>query len=364
MPTIIKGQAAAVAVTLKSNGAAIAIAADSVVKARLFTIDGATALSDEKTITASADWPSGAVVASFTAEETGTLAEGAVMLAITSSNPAVVKRFRVSVELETTLVTSSLFVRDFIIEELRADRLVAAASGGLAGPTPSDDYIWEKIRAAESEIAHVLRVPLVATQFYPERPTEDEIAALAGKPWAIDPGYDLGPENNAGDRWGMVALRNKPLLDIQRFRFAYPAVDGVHYDVPLEWLRPDKKYGYVNVVPASFSISVPLSTIVMQALSAGRTVPLMLQITYTAGLENAARDYPELLDAIKKHAVVKMIEDSFKPQSGSISADGLSQSISMDMDKYRDTVDHILNGPKGANGGLVAAIHGIRAMVF
>lgn len=364
MPTIIKGQAAAIAVTLKSNGVPLAIAAGSVVKARLFTVDGAEALSDEKTLQSAADWANGSVVADFTAEETGALAAGDVMLVVTSSSPAAVKRFRVGVELMTGLVRSSLFVRDFIIEELRGDRLMAAAAGGMAGPVPSDDYVWEKIRSAESDIAHTLRVPLVATQFYPEKPSADEIAALAGKPWDIDPGYDLGPENNAGDRWGMIATRNKPLLDIQRYRFAYPAVKGMQYDVPLDWLRPDKKYGHINVVPASFSMSVPLSTIVMQALSAGRTVPLMLQITYTAGLENASRDYPELLDAIKKHAVVKMIEDSFRPQSGSISADGLSQSVSVDMDKYRDTIDHILYGPKGSNGGLMTAIHGVRAMVF
>lgn len=246
---------------------------------------------------------------------------------------------------------------------LRRDRLLAAA-GVLPNASFTDDYLWEKLRAAESEIAHKLRVPLVPTQFFPNEPTQAEIDALGGMPWAIDPGYDLGPENNAGDRWGMIATRNKPIISIQRYRFAYPAVDGVSYDVPLTWLRPDKKYGHINVVPHSFSISVPLSTIVMQALSAGRTVPLMLQVTYTAGLENAARDYPELLDAIKKLAVLKVVEDTFLPQSGSVSADGLSQSMSIDMEKYRDTVDHILNGGKGSNGGLMAAIHGVRVMVM
>jgi hypothetical protein len=64
-----------------------------------------------------------------------------------------------------------------------------------------------------------------------------------------------------------------------------------------------------------------------------------------------------------KQAVIGIIEDSYLPQSGSISADGLSQSMSMDVAKYHDTVDRLLNGDNG-NGGLMARIHGIRAMVL
>lgn len=265
---------------------------------------------------------------------------------------------------EASALGSGLFPNRFTATaSLRRDRLLAAA-GVIPSSNFTDDYLWEKLRAAESEVGRTLRVPLVPTRFFPAQPNQAEIDALGGAPWGIDPGYDLGPENNAGDRWGMIAVRNKPIISIQRYRFAYPAVDGMAFDVPLEWLRPDKKYGQISVVPASYSLSVPLSGIVMQALSAGRTVPLMLQVTYTAGLENAQRDYPELVDVVKKLAILKCIEDRFVPQSGSISADGLSQSMSIDMDKYRDTIDHTLNGGKGSNGGLMAAIHGVRAMVF
>jgi hypothetical protein len=58
--------------------------------------------------------------------------------------------------------------------------------------------------------------------------------------------------------------------------------------------------------------------------------------------------------------VLKVIEDGFLPSSGSISADGLSQSLSMDMEKYRDMISTTLFGPKGSNGGLLTAIHGIK----
>lgn len=367
MTTIIKGKIAALAVTLQTDGAALAIASGATVTGRLYSVDGLTALSPLKTLsssTAGSNWPIGIVVAEFTALETDALAAGDVMLVVNCSSPAAVKRFRVRVELETVAVRSALFVRDFIINELRADRLLSIANSAFGGATPTDDYLWDQVLAAESEIGHTLRVPLVPTQFYPTEPTQAEITALNGMPWGIDPGYDVGPEMHMGDRWGMIKTRQKPIIDIQRYRFAYPAVDSMVYDIPLEWLRPDKKYGMVNIVPSTFSISVPLSGIVLQALSAGRTVPLMLQVTYTAGLVNAARDFPELLDAIKKLAVLKTIEDNFMPQSGSISADGLSQSVSVDMEKYRDTIGNILNGGKGANGGLMTAIHGVRAMVL
>jgi len=48
------------------------------------------------------------------------------------------------------------------------------------------------------------------------------------------------------------------------------------------------------------------------------------------------------------------------PNSASISADGLSQSLSVDMEKYRGAIEATLFGPKGSNGGLMTAIHGIR----
>ena len=73
---------------------------------------------------------------------------------------------------------------------------------------------------------------------------------------------------------------------------------------------------------------------------------------------------PEILDVIKKKAVLNVLADSYIPQSGSISADGLSQSMSMDISKYSDAIDDIINGPKGTNGGLMTRIHGIRSMVF
>lgn len=258
--------------------------------------------------------------------------------------------------------SGSLFKNRIIaIAKMRRDRLIMAAAGALPQVELSDDYLWEKLRAAESEMAHELRVPLVPTHFFPSEPTPEQVADLDGQPWALDPGYDYAPQDFAyNDKWGFIKLRNKPLHSVSRVRFAYPGGPTAHYDLPLDWLRVDKKYGQVQFVPSSTAFAAPLNAFVMQAIGQGRTIPLAIQITYVAGLDNVPANYPELLDVILKKAALKVIEDAFLPQSGSISADGLSQSMSHDMDKHRATIDQIINGGKGSNGGLMTAIHGIR----
>lgn len=261
---------------------------------------------------------------------------------------------------------TALFPNKFTaIAKMRSERLVVAASGALPSINLADDYIWSKLVSAESEIAHTLRVPLGPTTFFPEQPTADEILALNGGAWGVDPGYDYTPEAFAlNDKWGMLKMRNKPLISVSRVRFAYPGGQGSSYDLPLDWLRMDKKAGTVQFVPSSTAFVAPLNAFVMQAIGGGRTIPLAIKVSYVAGLSNAAKDYPELVDAVMKMASLKIIEDAFLPQSGSISADGLSQSMSMDMDKHHDTIDRILFGGKGSNGGLMTAIHGVRIGVL
>lgn len=266
----------------------------------------------------------------------------------------------------TLPLRSALFSNRFTaVANLRQDTLVVAASGAMPSVQVSDDYLWGKLLAAEAEISHTLRVPLAPTTFFPDTPTDAQIAALNGQPWAIDPGYDYSPGDfGYTDRWGMLKLRNKPVQSVSKVRFSYPGGATAEYDLPLDWLRIDRKYGTVQFVPSSTAFIAPLQSFVMAAMASGRTIPLAIQFTYVAGLANAKSDYPELLDAIIKTASMKIVGDAFLPQSGSISADGLSQSISNDMQKHHEAIDLILNGGKGGNGGLMTAIHGIRIGVM
>lgn len=359
MATIVTNSASSFSVVVQIDGVAVPLS--GTITARLISLRGAELLpAFEASSTATgAQWAAGVVPIQLTAEQTAGLPLGDALLSL--SGGFGIKRFRVAIESADQIVRSGLFVRDVAVDELRRDRLVLAAKGSLPSITVSDDFLWDKLRAAESEMAHELRVPLVPTHFFPADPTPAEIAALDGEPWAIDPGYDYAPTDFAyNDKWGMIRLRNKPLHRVTRVRFAYPGGPTAHYDLPLDWVRADKKYGQIQFVPSSTAFAAPLNAFVMQAIGQGRTIPLAIQISYVAGLDNVDASYPELLDAIIKKAAIKIVEDLFLPQSGSISADGLSQSISNDMDKHHETIDRILNGGKGTNGGLMTAIHGVR----
>jgi hypothetical protein len=363
MTAIIAGQPAKFTVTMLRDGVPVAIEPGAAVTVRLYSEDGMTPLMADAVdlVTPDGGWPDGSVVVELAGADTADMEPGETMLVVSSTMPALVKRFRVVVQTADTFERSGLFVKDIAVDKLRAETLMLAAAGAFPGVTVTDDYLWGKLRAAESEMAHELRVPLVPTKFFFEQPTPEQIAALGAMPWAIDAGYDYTPGDFAfNDKWGFVKMRNKPLRDVQKVRFAYPGGKTAQYDLPLDWLRVDAKYGHVQFVPSSTSFAAPINTFVMQAIGGGRTIPLAMCFEYVAGLENAHKNYPELIDAIMKMATLKVLEDAFLPQSGSISADGLSQSMSNDMDKHRSTIDNIINGGKGSNGGLMTAIHGIR----
>lgn len=248
------------------------------------------------------------------------------------------------------------------IADLRADRLSLAAASVLPSVQLSDDYLYLKLLAAEAEIARRLRVYLEPTTIVPDDAQQSELDALeaGGATWAQEPAYDYDQEFFMYDRWGYLVTKSKPIISVQSLKFVYPSALNQVFEIPHEWIRLDKRYGHIRLVPATQAFAAPLGAFLLQSLSGGRTVPFMIQVRYTAGLTNVLANWPDLVDVIKKRAVVGMITDAFLPQSGSISADGLSQSLSVDVEKYHDSIDLAIDGPKGSNGGLMTAIHGIR----
>lgn len=251
------------------------------------------------------------------------------------------------------------------LTELTRDRIMMARKSHLGNAQLHPDYLWGKLMSAEAEVSRRLRVKLQPTAFFPEQPSEAELAALpAGMPWEIDPAYDYDPEFFSADMWGFVITRERPVVSVSSMRFAYPAPAHTLYEIPHEWIRVDQRAGHIRVVPYTQTFAAPLGIIILQAVSAGRSIPFMVQLRYIAGLTDVATNYPEVIDVIKKTAVLRIIEDSFSPQSGSISGDGLSQSVSVDLDKYEELIDRAIHGAKGTNGGLMAAIHGIRLGVL
>lgn len=363
MTTLIAGSASKFTVEVLADGDPIPASGD--IKARIYSMDGRTELIPEQAVssdTPGASWSSGIVAIELTSEQTGTLQPGDIMLVLTGDFG--IRRYRLTIETLLAPTRTSLFIKDIVVGEMRREQLVAAAAGVLQDVKVSDDYIWNKVRAAESEIAHRLRVPLVPTRFFPVKPTQDQISDLNGMAWEAEVGYDYTPDMFERDKWGFIVTRQRPVISVERLRFSMPSADGSYFDIPKDWIRIDAKYGHLRILPTTNASLITSSVLGMTALSWHSVIPSMIQLEYTAGLTDVANTYPELLDAIKKQAVCKIVTEAFLPQSGSISADGLSQSLSVDVSKYQETIDHIIDGPAGSNGGLQAKINGIRAMVI
>lgn len=360
MTTLIAGNAATFTVDVLADGDPIPVTGS--VQATIFKMDGRTQLVETFNLSETEGWASGSVQVELSGEQAGKLSPGEAMLALIGGFG--IRRYRLAVETLMSPTRTSLFIKDIVVGDIRREQLMAAAAGVLQDVKISDDYIWNKVRAAESEIAHRLRVPLVPTRFFPTQPTQEQIYALDGMAWEHEVGYDYTPDMFERDKWGFIVTRQRPVISVERLRFAMPSSNGSYFDIPPDWIRIDAKYGHLRILPTTNASLISTSIMGMTMLSWHSVVPTMIQLEYTAGLSNVADTYPELIDAIKKQAVCKIVTEAFLPQSGSISADGLSQSISVDVSKYQETIDHIIDGPDGSNGGLQAKINGIRSMVI
>lgn len=242
------------------------------------------------------------------------------------------------------------------IASLRQDQLRLASKYALPKSFDlSDDYLASKLIAAEADATRQLRVYFEPTVIISDDAPQNEIDALesANTKYAQEAAYDYDAHFFMGERWGYIVTKEKPIISVQSIKFAYPAPTNQVFEIPQSWIRLDKKFGHIRLVPATQSFSAPLSAFIMQALGGGRTVPFMIHVRYTAGLSDPNQEYPDLVDLVKKMAILRIMQDSFLPQSGSISSDGLSQSISVDMQKWHDGIEDKLDV-------LRDAIHGPR----
>ncbi|EPT1453047.1 hypothetical protein ACVOZ6_004702 [Escherichia coli] len=363
--TLTRGVVNTLRFTISIDGRPVAVKAGDPIRINIITPRGKVLLPhwiSLKQDAAGADWNKGVLVAEVDANQVQGIDKlSSALLMVLGDFGRNVIQLRIADELE--LEMSQLFVRDLAVAEMRRDQLLVASSGAMREVELTDDYIWNKLRAAESEIAHTLRILLTPHRIFPQQPTEEEIAALDGMPWMVEVPYDYAPNMFDRDRWGYFITRQRPILNVERMRFIMPSAGGQYFDIPQDWIRLDEKYGHVRILPTTNASLVTASVLGFTALTWQSIIPNMIHLTYTAGLRDAWEDYPELIDAIKKMAVVKILTDLFLPQSGSISADGLSESMSTDIGKYQEQVDQIINGQNG-NGGLMALFNGIRMVVI
>lgn len=254
---------------------------------------------------------------------------------------------------------SALFDRFKAVDQFKNESL-AFLDRSFPVDNLTDDYIWDSLVAAESEASRALRVFFEPTVVIPETAPQNEVDALvaSGKKFVTEAPYDYDPHGWTSDAWGYIVTRRSPLIRVDSVRFTYPNPTSDILVVPIEWIRLDKKYGHVRFVPTGAMMALgPMSTYMMTAISSGRIIPNMIHIRYVAGLENPARDYPDLIKLVKRMAILSILKNAFLPQSGSISADGLSQSTSVDTDKWQEGIEHDL-------AALRDSIHGVRMGVL
>lgn len=246
------------------------------------------------------------------------------------------------------------------VQSILRDRLTQVAIGGLGDSELDPDYVTEKLQAAEADCERQLKVFFEPVKVIPDDADDAEIQALeaAGTRYVQDAAFDFEAGMFYPDEYGFLPLGHRPIISVDSVLIAAPTPFMQAFTVPPDWLRLDRRAGHVRFVPTMTAVGLPVSVMGMGVWASG-SYPNAIKIHYTAGLKNAARDYPDLLDVVKRMAVLRIIEDLYLPSSGSISADGLSQSESVNVDAYRDSIDRALFGPKGSNGGLYTAIHGL-----
>lgn len=270
---------------------------------------------------------------------------------------------------DNTVTTSSgrretrscrLFVRETALEagsSLFPDRVSTLASVrrdylpalmvGYGKVAITDQFLWARLMAAEAHIAHVFRVPLRPTTFFPVHPTPEQIAALDGEPWAIDPAYELDPHDVQYGGTRTLKLRQVPVIEVQRVDMVYPGHQSPNYSLPLQWMRLDAKYGHLQIVPigSQFGVAMPSAGLALAVAAGGAVIPQVFHITYLAGLEGLSVNYPDLVDIAMRLMCIGVLQARVPPQSSSISGDGLSQSVSApDFGAMIEQIDDELDG--------------------
>ncbi len=243
------------------------------------------------------------------------------------------------------------------VESLKNNQL--AITSCLPQTDFSEDYLAAKLRAAEADAERRLRVFFSETVVFAYEPTQQEIDELPeGMRWHEEAAYDYEPSLWTSEDWGYLVLRKTPVLAVEKCMFCYPAPTTGFFTVPDSWIRVDKKAGHIRFVPSGSALGMaPLTGFVISALGGGCQIPDMIRLRYRAGLRNAAKDYPDLVDIVRKMAVLRILHDAYLPQSGSISADGLSQSTSLQMAAFQDEIDSALDH-------LAQSIHGVSMVIL
>jgi hypothetical protein len=368
--SIVQGQAVTLTFSLRIGGQPFALnpATDSAT-AQLYAPDGVTQLSSAESISSSAsgsNWAAGQVAVDLSQSDTANVTAPSALLIITATTASNgTQQWKVPLAVETASSDeSALFTRNIDVPILRSLMLAQSNTALPNAAALTDDYLWSMLVSGEQYLSALLPgVPLEPTEFFSVTPpTETQISAINGRPYIVDSGYDLPPDFFSPGVWGNVKMRNMPVTAIASGGavIEYPSLTLPVFAIPDTWITFDRKTGLVNIVPGPQGYTMPVGIFAMSAMTMGYSVPQMLRIQYTAGLDPTHPLYAAVVALARRIALYGILCDSFPLQSGSISADGLSQSQSIDIGKYADMVEQQAGLLKdricGINGGILAVL--------
>lgn len=341
---IIQGRDQTITLTLRVAGAPVSIEATAAVTAQIFKADGVTATSRIISIhpnAPGAQWANGVVVIELLADDTHNLDYPTVLVLITAQTSMGLRTWSASIDTGEDAATSALTNRATAINRLRAAMLHGAASKlDIDQSLILDDELWQLWLASEDDAARRLGFPLQPTEVFSYEPSLAEVSALNGAPYIVEPGYDMPPDFFSMQTWGALKLRVAPLLAVDEVRLVYPSMTATQFVVPKNWIRIDHKYAQLQIIPGPGITTAPVSIFMVQSMGAGYRVPHMIQVRYRAGIDASRGGFNDLIDLVKQSALLRLMQGAFVPASGSISADGLSQSFSTDMDKWQESLEH------------------------
>ncbi len=225
----------------------------------------------------------------------------------------------------------------------------------------SDAVLTQKFNSAYAMVQRNLRVFLEPTEVIPDDAEQSEIDALedAETPYYQEAAYDYEPGLlSFGSNFGLVVTQQRPIITVHSMILSYPSPQNALYTIPREWIRANKKYGQIQLVPTMVSFSLPFSAYLLQVQGGGSiTIPFMLRVRYQAGLKDIETKWPDVVELIYRQATLNVLKSAFLPGSRSLSVDGFSKSVSISIDDWQKSVDSLQND-------LMDSIHGIRMGVI
>lgn len=148
-----------------------------------------------------------------------------------------------------------------------------------------------------------------------------------------EPAYDYNRDFWGEERWGYLQLWRRPVRDVTRVVFAYPGTQPV-YQVPPEWVRLDRRYGKLQLVPSSgTAIFASFNAYFLGVIAGGRGLPQSIYVDYVTGFtaDLIQAQHQHLIEGVRLRTIILLlgmlgIVRLTGLTNDSLSIDGLSRS--------------------------------------